>query len=771
MTRRPLCLCAAGQLVRAALLAASLLAMVATTGCDPASQAGPGLPALPGRASQSSQPSQPSQASQAPDGAAAHPTAHPADPPGPERRPASDASPAASQGAQAPRSPSAAAAPQAFDTQQVTTQFGLARQALDRRFRGFLTQTPLGFDRTLGQQLLQDLKEQTARYAQLGQALRQISALDFFLSLLPLALALSFVTALSILDRQATRWSNRWQGRQHIFFLPEEATPLWRAAIALLGQLSALGGLILLSYFPVRAIFGAAPWCVLLTDTLWLLWGARAMTSLAELSLGLWLTDVRDDHADRLRLSAHALARFVMFAIYPALVLRALDYRAEAIALAHFLFDVGLALYLVLAWWGKRDAISALMPAEHLGGPLYRLVRRTFIGRFRAVLVVTSTLLVMLAFGYERASLFLLARGYGLFGLILVAVWLTHMTRRALEARVRLNEHNRTQAELWQSVGHLATLLILLTFISAGLELVGLYEPLILLLKAPLVTVQTVQFSIYNAMSAALIVGSAALISKVIRLALNARVYPTLQVDVGAAYAINTIINYLIIVLGFFMVLVALGVNLAALTVVAASLSVGIGFGLQTLTENLISGVILLFGQAVKKGDYVTVGGVYGRVEAVGARSVIVRTPDNYDMLIPSKELVNGSIINWTYRDSHVRLRLPVKVAYSADPRQVKAILLRAAQDHPKVLETPSPEVWFVGFGDSAIDFQLLIFFDCHSSTPDRMRGELYFSIWDRLKEAGVEIPLPQRDLHLRSVQLNDEELERLRAIRPPPSR
>ena len=162
-----------------------------------------------------------------------------------------------------------------------------------------------------------------------------------------------------------------------------------------------------------------------------------------------------------------------------------------------------------------------------------------------------------------------------------------------------------------------------------------------------------------NVLSAITLVATSALISKLLRIGLSSSVYPKFSVDMGVAYAVNTLVNYLIVVIGFFMVLVALGVNLGALTVVAASLSVGIGFGLQTLTENLISGFIILFGRAVRKGDYVTVNNVYGRIEAVGARSVVVRTPDNYDLLIPSKEIIGGTIINWTYRDSIVRLRVP----------------------------------------------------------------------------------------------------------------
>jgi small-conductance mechanosensitive channel len=229
------------------------------------------------------------------------------------------------------------------------------------------------------------------------------------------------------------------------------------------------------------------------------------------------------------------------------------------------------------------------------------------------------------------------------------------------------------------------------------------------------------------------------------------KVYPALNVDVGVGYAVNTLINYALIVVGFFMALTALGVDLSALTVVLASLGVGIGFGLQTITENLISGFILLFGRSVKKGDIITAGDLYGRVEEVGARSVLVKTPDNYDLLIPSKEIVGSRIVNWSYHDSLVRLHIPVGVTYKANPREVESILKKAALEHDYVLSDPGPEVWLTEFGDSSVNFTLLVYFNCREITQERLTGQLNFIIWDHLHENDIEIPFPQRDVHLRS--------------------
>jgi small-conductance mechanosensitive channel len=361
---------------------------------------------------------------------------------------------------------------------------------------------------------------------------------------------------------------------------------------------------------------------------------------------------------------------------------------------------------------------------------------------------MTSALLALRALGYSRASSFILTRGYGLFLLLLATFSLGARMRAMIDQRVQSMSADDPQLDTLLSIRRLSTLVLIAITTDAALKILALDEAITLLLRTPIFRLQQLSFSVYNAISAALIVSVAVLLSQLLRYLLNARVYPALKIEVGVAYAINTLISYAVVVIGIFLVLVALGVNLSALTVVLASLSVGIGFGLQTMTENLIAGFIVLFGRAVRKGDYVTIEGTFGRVEAVGARSVIVRTPDNVDLLVPSKALVASSITNWTYRDSLVRLHLPVGVDYNSTPREVERSLLDAAKRHELVCQQPPPEVWFTGFGDNALNFELLVYFDCRKITDKRLAGQLYFHIWDVLKEANINIPFPQRVLH-----------------------
>jgi potassium efflux system protein len=167
----------------------------------------------------------------------------------------------------------------------------------------------------------------------------------------------------------------------------------------------------------------------------------------------------------------------------------------------------------------------------------------------------------------------------------------------------------------------------------------------------------------------------------------------------------------------------------------------------------MISGLILLFGRSIEKGDLVTVDGQYtGYVESVGARSVSVRTPDNYDLVIPASDLVSRTVVNWTASDPWLRVHVPVRVSYNADIALVRQTLIGAAKRCPLVDTARAPHVWVAEFAESAVHLELLVWANGTRVTPAQMRGELLFEVWAALRAQGIEIPFPQRDLHLRSL-------------------
>jgi small-conductance mechanosensitive channel len=229
------------------------------------------------------------------------------------------------------------------------------------------------------------------------------------------------------------------------------------------------------------------------------------------------------------------------------------------------------------------------------------------------------------------------------------------------------------------------------------------------------------------------------------RLLQRTRLDPPLQ------FAIAKIGGYTFIGLGFYVALQMVGLNLTSLAVVAGAVGVGIGFGLQNIVHNFVSGLIILAERPIAIGDRIEVAGVAGQVQQIRLRSTTVLTNDNIAYIVPNSDFITHTVINWSHGDLKVRIRLKVTVAYGTDPHFVERLLLEVARAHSKVLREPPPSVFFIGFGDSALEFELGVWTVEMTSQPRRFRSELYFAIEKKLRENRIEIPFPQRDLHLRS--------------------
>ena len=221
--------------------------------------------------------------------------------------------------------------------------------------------------------------------------------------------------------------------------------------------------------------------------------------------------------------------------------------------------------------------------------------------------------------------------------------------------------------------------------------------------------------------------------------------------DRSLQYAISQIASNVILVVGIFIVLQNTGIHLEALTVFAGAIGVGIGFGLQNITSNFISGLVILAERPITIGDRVEVAGVVGQVQKIRARSTVVVTNDNITTIVPNQKFIDSPVTNWTYGDPRVRFRIPVGVAYGTDTELVRTKLIEVGEEHPHVLKDPGPSVFFKGFGDSSLDFDLVVWSDEMSHRPSRFRSDLNFAIDKKFREAGIEIPFPQRDLNIRS--------------------
>lgn len=222
--------------------------------------------------------------------------------------------------------------------------------------------------------------------------------------------------------------------------------------------------------------------------------------------------------------------------------------------------------------------------------------------------------------------------------------------------------------------------------------------------------------------------------------------------DRGSQEAVAALTCYTLSVFGFIVVLQTAGINLSSLTVLAGVVGIGFGFGLQNLASNFISGITLLFERQIRVGDFIEIDNLLGTVENISIRSTILRTEDGSFVIIPNTKFVDQNVINWSYRDPRCRLHLPVGVAYGSDPVLVTEALLVAARMEPQVLSHPSPKVWFRGFGDSALNFELLVWID-KPNENDPIKSALNFLVEHELRHRGIEIPFPQRDLWLRNPQ------------------
>lgn len=229
------------------------------------------------------------------------------------------------------------------------------------------------------------------------------------------------------------------------------------------------------------------------------------------------------------------------------------------------------------------------------------------------------------------------------------------------------------------------------------------------------------------------------------------RILNKTSMDIGVTQSIGSIVRYVIIVLGVVIVFQTAGLDLSALSVLAGALGVGIGFGLQNVFNNFVSGLIILFERPIKIGDRVEVGDISGDVVRIASRATTVITNDNISIIIPNSEFVSSRVINWSHNDRMIRFRFPVGVAYKEDPEKVKKLLMEVAAANSNVLNSPAPDVILLAFGDSALQFELRVWTIKLINRPTLLKSQLYYAIYKTFKENNIEIPFPQRDLHIKN--------------------
>jgi potassium efflux system protein len=241
---------------------------------------------------------------------------------------------------------------------------------------------------------------------------------------------------------------------------------------------------------------------------------------------------------------------------------------------------------------------------------------------------------------------------------------------------------------------------------------------------------------------------------------LDTRLLPRTRMDVGLRTSIRTGVGYVGVLLAAIVAVGQIGLNLGNIAIVAGALSVGIGFGLQNIVNNFVSGLILLAERPIKTGDWIVVGANQGFVKRINVRATEIETFDRASVIIPNSSLISGVVKNWMHGDTTGRIVIPVGVGYDAEPEQARALLLDCANDHPAVLVYPEPRVCLKNFGDNALDFELVCFVG-DVTASGRVASDLRFAILKRMRDMGIEMPCAQRDLRIRDLDRIEALVER----------
>jgi potassium-dependent mechanosensitive channel len=267
------------------------------------------------------------------------------------------------------------------------------------------------------------------------------------------------------------------------------------------------------------------------------------------------------------------------------------------------------------------------------------------------------------------------------------------------------------------------------------------------------VTLGSVKLTAWRVLGSILVLYAAVLASVILRAGLREEVLPRRQVDRGVGDAIQTLVHYVVVVIGLALALSVLGIRLQSVAIIVGALGVGIGFGLQNIVNNFVSGLVLLFERPVRVGDTVVIGGEWGTIRSIGLRSTVLSVYDGSEVVVPNGELVSQRVTNWTLTSPRNRIEIKVSVAYGTDVEKVFEVLSAAAAAHPAVLKDPAPQILFAGFGSSSLDFEVRVWLP-EVSLRVPTQSDLRRDIDRRFRAAGIEIPFPQQDLHVRSVDL-----------------
>ncbi|MDF1576502.1 MAG: mechanosensitive ion channel [Bacteroidales bacterium] len=420
------------------------------------------------------------------------------------------------------------------------------------------------------------------------------------------------------------------------------------------------------------------------------------------------------------------------------------------ILLRILLIAIGLTSIWLFAWVYRRQ-------------PFEGLIKNTLLYRFFRTLVAVFLILEFLALIANLAGAFRLAEFFTLLPLqiTILAIAIQILTRLADTLIFLILSGNYLQklnvirdefAVIHRKSLWLADLILLLIFLSISLDLLRIKDAVFEWGRGVFTngfSLGEITISLGNILIFFFVIWLSIMITKMMRHVLEKDVFTRVKTSKGMPGTIVLLLRIALISLGFVLAARVAGMELTNLSIVLGAFSVGIGFGLQNIFNNLVSGLILAFERPINVGDVVQVGELMGTVKSIGLRSSTVHSFDGAEVVVPNGNLISNEMINWTLSDSFRRMDIRAGVAYGTDPERVLAIMTELAANHELVMKDPPPRAYFIEFGDSSLNFRLLAW--VHMENRLEVESDLLVGINRRLAEEGIEIPFPQRDLHIRS--------------------
>ena len=532
-------------------------------------------------------------------------------------------------------------------------------------------------------------------------------------------------------------------------YIPEAFYPYFLSLMRIV--VSSLMPLVLFgAYGLIRAFVSYdAPWFQI-TGTLFMLWAVGALLiNLLREALTRGLLPISTQHGRSIFRVARIVLLYILASFAIFLGAEAFRIPEDFLALLGFVLSLTIVLASLLLLM-KKKAILGVLP--ELPYQSYQVFVRGLTRYYFPAIFLTFLTGILWCIGYHDLCLAIWRMTWAVVGAflgIMVAYYLLDGWLRQWAVKRQMTDE-AVQA-LYRALRSLLLYTTVITLLIVTLRLLGLAGPVQRILSFPVLKIGGSPLSLWTLLKAALILLAFFYFSRLLRAWLDYRVHPSVGVEEGLAYAINTFLHYTLLTIGFLVALRAVGLDLRVLMVFAGAVGIGIGLGMQSTAANLIAGISLVFGRRIRKGDWIQVGDTRGNVQEVGLRATKVRTRDNIEYLIPNADLTGNTIVNYTLSDPMIRVHVPVGVSYRSNPKEVEAILLKAAAGNEKIIKSKHPEVWFSEYGDSSLNFNLLVWIDVRKVMENSVRSELYFTIFEALAEAGIEIPFPQRDLHIRS--------------------